>query len=101
MKKKYGVDYVDSVTEAGPDGILSSSSPIAESIQKRVSISINKHGSRAIAVVGHDDCAGNPVSKDTHLKNICDSVKLVSAWFKGVDVIGLWVDENWVVHEVK
>lgn len=101
LKRKYGVDYVDDVTEAGPDKILDSSSPIVESIKRRVAISVKKHGSHVIAVVGHYDCAGNPVNREIHLKNLGDSVRRVSSWFDGVEVIGLWVDKRWVVHEVK
>jgi len=102
IRRSYSVDYVDMVTEAGPDKILGEGkSPLVESIKSRVAISVKKHGSRVIAVVSHHECAGNPVSKEMHLINLGDSIKRVSSWFQGVRVIGLWVDENWRVHEVK
>jgi len=101
LKKKYGVDFVDDVTEAGPDKILHSHSKVVESIRRRVEISVRRHGSHVIAVVAHHDCAGNPVCKDTHLTDVKDSVKRVSSWFDGVEVIGLWVDRSWSVREIK
>jgi carbonic anhydrase len=100
MKKRFRVDFVDDVTEAGSDCILCSRSGLVDSIRKRVSISVERHGSRVVGVVGHFDCAGNPVSEKEHKKEIGESVKVVSKWFPGVTVVGLWVDRNWIVHEV-
>jgi hypothetical protein len=52
------------VTFPGADGFFSNrdhSEEIAH-IRRAVSISIEKHGSRIIAELGHYDCAGNPVT---------------------------------------
>lgn len=100
IKKKHGVDFVDSVTEAGPDGILEHRSARVTAIKKRVEISVKKHGSHIVAVVGHHDCAGNPVDKETHIREIKDDVKTMSKWFPDVKVIGLWVGGDWKVREV-
>ena len=99
VRKEYGVDFVDTITEAGPDGILDSASPLVEGIRERAAVSVNKHGSRVIAVVGHFDCAGNPVDERTHFENIRNAVKKVSAWFPGIEVVGLWVGEEWTVSQ--
>ena len=100
MKQKYGVDYVDSVTEAGPDGILANKRPETESIKKRVAISVEKHGSKNIAVIGHADCAGNPVGRGRQFEEIMQAVEVVSSWYPGVNVVGLWVGEDWAVEEM-
>jgi len=65
LKEKCKVDYVDMVTEAGPVRILvdSADRALVDSIKHRVEISVEKHYSRYIAVAGHFDCAGNPVSE--------------------------------------
>ena len=62
MKSKYGIDYVDMITEPGPNKILSENKDknSIDSIKRRVKISVEAHKSRLIAVVGHHDCAGNP-----------------------------------------
>jgi len=102
LKKKYGVDYVDMITEPGPNKILAEdrNSAAADSIRKRVEISISKHFSKLIAVVAHYDCAGNPVDKETQIKHLLAAVKTVKSWGFNADVIGLWVDDKWQVHEV-
>ena len=103
MKRKYGVDCVDMVTEAGPIAILSEdpSDEVVQSIRRRVEISVMKHGSRLISVVGHHDCAGNPVDRDTQYQQIRAAMRVVDSWGTGARVIGLWVDENWEVHELE
>lgn len=103
MKQKYGVDYVDSVTEAGPIKYLAEGVEfgVIESIRRRVQISVSAHGSRRIAVVGHFDCAGNPVDKSTQLEQIKASKRRILDWRLGeVEVIGLWIDENREAEQV-
>lgn len=103
LKKKYKVDYVDAITEPGPDGILAANQDkvTIESIKRRVVISVGRHGSKHIAIAGHHDCAGNPVDKDTHLAHIRAAIEAVKSWGFNADVIGLWVDDKWKVSEVK
>jgi len=102
LKEKFKVDYVDTITEPGPIKILSENKDAfsLESIKRRVSISVNKHGSRIIAVLGHHDCAGNPVDKAAQVAQIKESLKVVDSWGFPVRTLGLWVDENWKVSEV-
>ncbi|MFH1005248.1 MAG: carbonic anhydrase [Bacteroidota bacterium] len=103
LKKKYKVNYVDMITEPGPNKILAENkdNSALESIKKRIDISVNKHASKFIAIVGHYDCAGNPVEKDIQLKQILSAIKIVKLWNFNVQVIGLWIDEKWEVCEVK
>ena len=100
--ERYGVDYVDMVTEAGPVKILADNGDavLLESMRKRVEISVNKHGSRIVAIVAHFDCAGNPVEKDVQIGQIKKSFETVRSWGFEVEMIGLWVDENWEVNQV-
>jgi hypothetical protein len=102
MKKKYAVDYVDMITEPGPVKILSENKPKAliDSLKKRVEISVNKHGSRSVAIIGHFDCAGNPVSEDVQIGQITASVKMIRSWGFSAVVIGLWFDDQWIVHQI-
>jgi hypothetical protein len=103
VKEKYSVDYVDAVTEPGIDKILSTpDEPLILNIKTRVDISVKKHGSKVIVIVGHHDCAGNPTWKDKHLEQIKKSVNLVKGWgYAGVEVVGLWVDESFAVNVVE
>jgi carbonic anhydrase len=102
LKKKCDVEYVDVVTEAGPDRLLAESMDydLVRSIYQRVEVSFRKHGSKHVAIVGHHDCAGNPVAKETHLSQIRASIQNLRMRHPEKNVLGLWVNENWEVEEV-
>lgn len=102
MRRRFGVDYVDTITEPGPIRILAEGEDahLLASILQRINISVEKHGSRALCVIGHHDCAGNPVDQETQLEQIRQSVALLQERYPGVEVIGLWVDDQWVVEDV-
>ena len=65
IKQNYAVDIVDMITFPGANGIFSNELRYVEaSLAKHsASISVEKHNSRIIAVVGHYDCAGNPETR--------------------------------------
>ena len=102
LQNRFNVDYVDTITEAGPDLILSQSKDTitVKTIFDRLDISVEKHNSVGIAIAGHHDCAGNPVPKEDHIKHIQKSVILLRQQYEDLEIIGLWVDENWEVHEI-
>ena len=100
-KKTFEVDYVDAITEPGPDKILAEGpDTLVESIKNRVMISVNKHGSQNVIMVSHHDCAGNPVSKEEHLDQLKKSVDVISSWELGVKIIGVWIGEDWKVNKL-
>ena len=103
MMKKYNAKYVDMISEPGPIKILDEdkNSCLVESIKNRIDVSVNKHLSRVIAIIGHYDCAGNPVEKEIQIKQIKNSIKKVSSWNFNAEIIGLWIDENWEVSEIE
>lgn len=100
LKKKFEVEFVDSITEPGPNGILANDEyhSLVDSIFSRVDISVFKHNSTGIAIVGHHDCAGNPGPKEQQLQQTGLAVDAVARRYPDLKVIGLWVDENWIVH---
>jgi len=97
---EFGVDYVDMVTEARADKALECAGACLDSVKSRAEVSVKKHGSKVMAIVGHHDCAGNPVCKEDHIEDIRNSVKAASGWFPGVKVVGLWIDDEWNVNEI-
>ena len=102
MKKKFTIDYVDMITEPGPNKILAEDSDykLIESIFSRIEISVKKHGSKHIAIICHFDCAGNPANEDEQWLHTLEAVKIVKERFKNTEVIGLWVNKNWDVTEI-
>ncbi len=103
IKDKYGADFIDMVTEAAPIKILTNDAPAhfaVQSIKRRVEISIERHDSKLVAIVGHYDCAGNPVDEKVQLKQIREAVEVVRSWNPDIRVTGLWVNHRWQVEEV-
>ena len=102
MKNRFGVDHVDKITEAGPIKLLAENNnpEKIESIRHRVEISVVKHGSKIVAIVGHDDCAGNPVEKEIQKKQISKSIDLARGWGFDAEYLGLFVNAKWEVEEI-
>lgn len=102
MKKQYCADCVDMITEPGPVKILAENqqSFLVDSLKNRVEISVQKHKSTCIAIIGHFDCAGNPVGRDIQVEQIRKSLTMIQSWGFQVSLIGLWVDEDWKVHKI-
>ncbi|GCD10485.1 carbonic anhydrase [Clostridium tagluense] len=101
LKENFGVYYVDLITEPGMDKVLAEGQwDEIERLREKAIISIEAHNSNVIAVVGHYDCAANPVSDLKHFRDIVASTYTVVSWGLPVKVVGLWVDDFWRVHVV-
>ena len=103
IRDKTGVKFVDMITEPGVDGKLAENNEttVIDSVDRRIRISIGAHGSNLIAVVGHYDCAGNPVDEGTHIEQIKAATAWLKSWYEGKTIVGLWVDQNWQVRQVE
>lgn len=101
MKKNYAVDYVDMVTEPGPNKILADNndSAIIKYIGKCVKVSVKHHGSKVIAIVGHFGCAGNPAEKEEQIKHLQLAKQTVENFGFEAEIILLWVDGDWQTVE--
>jgi hypothetical protein len=102
MKRNYNIDGVDMITFPGVDGIISNrenSDEIAY-IRKSVSISIEKHSSGIMAVVGHFDCAANPGDKEHHYRQIRRALDEVSSWNFRAQIVGLYVNDRQQIESV-
>jgi len=102
LRRRFQVPYVDTITEAGPikhlaDGLDEGTS---RRILDRLEISRSRHGSRLLAIVGHHDCAGNPVPQQAQYEQLARAGALLRRRFPDMEVIALWVDEQWRVREL-
>ncbi len=100
LKADTGADYVDNITEPGPVKILAEGRNrlLLGSIRRRVKISVERHGSRLVAIIAHYDCAGNPVDEEAQRLQLECAIRRVESWGLGVRVVGLWVNERWQVE---
>ena len=65
MREQYNIDFVDVISEPGPDKLLAEADPnIVVSVEKKVAFSVRAHVSRIVGICGHFDCAGNPAMPD-------------------------------------
>ena len=102
LKENYGITYVDTITEPGPCKILAENKDeiSVNSIIERAKISIDRHGSKLIAISGHYDCAGNPCDEETQKKQIRESIKHLKNHYPEIKIIGLWIDNEWKIDSV-
>ncbi len=104
LKKGCGADYVDMITEPGPEKVLSDSknTHTLGSIKEKINISVTKHGSKIIAIAGHYDCAGNPAEESEQKQQLCNAKELIKEWnFPVEKIVALWLDEKFSVSEIK
>lgn len=102
LQERFGVSYVDMVTEAGPVRPLADTvdSEAKQSTVRRVGLSIEAHNSRVVSVVAHEGCAGNPVAREQQLEQLAESARFLAEHFPDVLTIGLWVSEHGDITEV-
>ena len=96
-----GVEYVDVVTEAGPVGVLSQDIENRDTISifRRIEVSINVHLAKGIAIVAHQDCAGNPLPDSEQKLQLQICQKILSKRYPQLEVIGLWFDLTGKIQE--
>jgi hypothetical protein len=102
LHKRFNAKYVDSITNPGPNLILSEQNNLilVKHILDRLTISIEKHNSEGIAIAGHFDCAGNPAPKEKQIEHIQKAIQFLHGQYEKIEIIGLWVDENLEVQEI-
>lgn len=94
IKLHCNVKFVDAITTPGAECALSGSDrDRAFRIQKKVKLSVERHMSSVVAVVGHHDCAANPCTAAECTEQIRRAVRTVTGWKLGTRIVGLYVNE--------
>jgi hypothetical protein len=102
LQGRFNVEYVDSVTEPGPNLLLAKQTDkdAVRSILRRIRVSVERHSSVGIALAGHHECAGNPATRQEQKQHLIVGIEFLSLQYPNIPIIGLWVDEKWEVHEM-
>lgn len=102
LQGRFNVEYVDSVTEPGPNLLLAKQTDkdAVRSILRRIRVSVERHSSVGIALAGHHECAGNPATRQEQKQHLIVGIEFLRRQYPNIPIIGLWVDEKWEVHEV-
>ncbi len=94
MKLHMNCEYVDLVTEPGPDKVISEGTTyVVDEIVRKAKFSVEHHASPVVAICGHHDCAANKADKEEHIEQILESVRVLLSYHFDVRVIGLWLNE--------
>ena len=103
LRSRFRAKYVDMITEPGPNRLLAEhvTTGQVESILARIDISVEKHGSKGLAIVGPHDCAGNPTEEDIQLDHLKRAAWFLRDRYPGIRVIALWIDHRWGVNEIE
>ena len=103
LRRKYGIRWVDSITAPGINKILAESLDecTIKKIKNDLGISIQRHNSEVVAITGHPECGGNPADKERQIKQLRIAKKNVEAFGFDIDIVLLWVENDWeTVEEV-
>ncbi len=102
LKRRFQVDYVDEITEAGPNRVVAERAPvdIYESIRRRIAISVEKHGSTQLAIVGHEDCGGNPAAEPEQIEQLGQAARTLTECYPELTVAALWATLDGVVRDI-
>ncbi len=90
----------------GPDGTCTNVRGEAHQIalHEDLAVLVEKAHPALIAIAGHCDCAGFPVSDDEHLASSKLAAKLIKEWFPEIPVLGLidrkLAEDVWKYDEV-
>jgi hypothetical protein len=53
-------------------------------------------------MVSHDDCAGNPVTREEHEHQLWQCLAKIRSWGLSVKrVLGAWIDEEWKIEIIE
>ena len=91
LRERFGVPFVDTITEPGPVRLLAAADGVPETLAGRLRISLEAHGSVGVAVAAHPDCAGNPVPDARQREQLAAAVRVLAAAVPDRPVLGLWV----------
>ncbi|MFG2063125.1 carbonic anhydrase [Micromonospora sp. NPDC048871] len=88
------VDYLDTITEPGPAAVLTATGEShLTAVLEKVAVSQRAHGSGTLVIVGHADCAGNPVSADEHRDQLRRSVARLARRLPGTRILAVHADQ--------
>lgn len=101
IRVQHAIDFVDTITQPGPEKALTRGShAVIDAIRSNVGVSISAHQSQIIAVAAHTQCAGNPVSDEEHKEQIRAACQVIASWGYSARIVGLWVNDWWQVEVV-
>ena len=97
VQKRFGADYIDTITEAGIVRFCSGaqSSPETQGVLSRINVSVTAHKATQLAVIAHAGCAGNPIADDAQKAQLSEAVSFLASHFPTLEIIAVWIGADW------
>ncbi|MEV6813922.1 carbonic anhydrase [Micromonospora sp. NPDC051296] len=93
VRKHLDVEYLDTITEPGPEAVLASTGErCLEVLLEKVQVSQQAHGSTTLVIAGHADCAGNPVSAEEHRTQLRQSLARLAGRLPNTRILAVHAD---------
>ncbi|MBQ1024723.1 carbonic anhydrase [Micromonospora sp. C95] len=90
VRRHLDVDYLDTITEPGPEAVLATTGEAGlDALLEKVRISQRAHGSATLVVAAHSDCAGNPVSVAEHHRHLRTGLSRLAARLPGTRILAV------------
>ena len=94
VRQHLDVDYLDTITEPGPEAVLATTDEShLIAVLAKVAVSQRAHGSGTLVIAGHADCAGNPVSADEHRDQLRRSVARLAHRLPDTRILAVHADQ--------
>lgn len=101
VRSRFDVEFVDLLTQAGPDlALCSHGDDEVGHVRRQLGVSTGAHAPRVLVVAGHADCAANPASGSEHRRQVCCALSRAREWAPGLPVVGVWVDADGRVEQL-
>jgi Putative carbonic anhydrase len=102
LREVQQLEYIDLITEPGPDGLLARDPQrAADLVLPKVRLSLARHASPLLVIAAHHDCLANPISDEEHRALLIPALGVLRGWQLGVKVMALWVNASWSVDIVQ
>ncbi|MBQ1047636.1 hypothetical protein KBX50_03915 [Micromonospora sp. C51] len=90
VRRHLDVEYLDTVTEPGPEAVLATTGESRlDSLLEKVRVSQRAHGSATLVVAAHSDCAGNPVSVAEHHRQLRAGLSRLATRLPGTRILAV------------
>lgn len=105
LRQELGVDFVYPLSVPGPNGVLLRGAECEkDALYKQFSVLLNLKNPSVVAIAGHYNCAGNPVSNEEHDSDVREAVKVIREWGYTGTIVGFVYehehDLSWPLKEV-
>ena len=69
-------------------------------IRRMIAITVTVHKGRVLAITGHDNCAGNPTTREKQIKHLVAARRYIESLGFEIPIVVLWIRGDWRTVDV-